>query len=106
MVERYPHKLYKLVTTPGTQDSNGDWTTTTTTETLVGDCRADPSGGGSIRYGEGDATITYTFDVYMATPATLLAEGATVVIKIGSVEIFKGTVLRQHAGQTHYRIWV
>lgn len=105
MIIQYPHKMVITVTTPATQDANGNWLPGSTT-TIEKACRAEPNGSNGYIIGDDGARIDYAWTVYMPLPAVSAKTGAKVKVYNGIDLFCTDTVKRLSVGQLNARIWL
>lgn len=110
-VKQYPHFLFvNKVNSNSIQDADGNWIEQSTGEiTLLGPCREEVSGGGSvIKLADGEFH-KYSSIVQMPLSIHDVKTGEEVVIttdELGERVRTKAPVIKFDRGQLHCRLWV
>lgn len=110
MVNQYPHFLFAVV--PGgesTQDKNGNWSDSDTTNVFISMCREETDGRGSEIQVAGGTFRRFTSLVQLPKGTQKVEDGTSVFVADnadGSGIRVTGTALKFDAGQLHSRLWV
>ena len=109
-IVQYPHYLFAVNSgTESTQDENGNWSDSETTNVFVSACREETDGRGSEIQVAGGTFHRFTSLVQLPKGAQKVEVGSTVFVANnadGTDIRIQGVVLKYDAGQLHSRLWV
>jgi len=107
---QYPHFLFVHVVSESVRDSEGNWTTPTSSWVLHSICREETNGKGTVIMGTDGKAIVFSSIVFMPRTAAKIPENTEVIVsdvKSESEQIrIKGPVLKFNPGQLHCRLWI
>lgn len=102
---QYPDSIVFTITTPLTQDSNGNWTGGTTTSYTLS-CRLEPNGTGRQVMGDDGVLRDFAYTCYLPQMTTVIPTGSAYVATTLNNGVVSGTVKRPNNGQYNSRLWL
>ena len=106
---QYPHYLFAVNSGDSTQDGNGNWSDSETTNIFISICREETDGRGSEIQVAGGTFHRFTSLIQLPKGAQKVEVGSTVFVanKADGTNIrIQGVVLKYDVGQLHSRLWV
>lgn len=112
-IKQYPHYLFVVEPPVAVQDERGVWRTdsgdTGATPRLVGRCREETGGRGSIITLQGGVAYTFTALVQLPRGSERIGEGSRVIVSNDAEGMdirLEGVCMKYSEDQLHHRLWI